>query len=64
MRAAEAAHVILFWVVAAASCVPFARGWYDAAGWWMLFNLLCNGYPVLLQRYNRARLQSVLARHN
>ena len=28
----------------------------SAAGWIVVFNLLANGYPVMLQRYNRALL--------
>ena len=38
-----------------ASGAIFLR-WFDAAGWLMLFNVLFNGYPVMLQRYNRMRL--------
>jgi hypothetical protein len=32
------------------------RGWWGAEGWTLLFDLLLNGYPVMLQRYNRALL--------
>ncbi len=32
------------------------RGWWAAAGWTLLFNILFNGYPAMLQRYNRALL--------
>ena len=32
------------------------RGRWDAAGWTFLFNVLANGYPAMLQRYNRALL--------
>ena len=33
-----------------------ARGWWTAAGWTLPFDVLFNGYPVMLQRYNRALL--------
>ncbi|MEZ5269811.1 MAG: hypothetical protein R2789_15000 [Microthrixaceae bacterium] len=37
-------------------CIWAAAGWWSAAGWIALFNVLVNGYPVMLQRYNRALL--------
>ena len=37
-----------------------ARGWWGAAGWTLLFDVLLNGYPVMLQRYNRALLGKAL----
>jgi hypothetical protein len=39
------------------------RGWVSSAGWLLLFNILIDGYPVMLQRYNRARIEKVLQRH-
>ncbi len=56
MRVAEASHAVLFvltlaWVVAVA-----LRGEWAAAAWTLLFDVLVNGYPVMLQRYNRALL--------
>jgi hypothetical protein len=56
MRDAEAGHAILLVTMAAVSAGAAARGWWDAAGWILLFDLLLNGYPVMLQRYNRALL--------
>jgi hypothetical protein len=35
-----------------------ASGWWDAAAWLLLFNLLHNGYPVLSMRQLRARLSA------
>ena len=34
--------------------------WLDAAAWLMLFNVPLNAYPVMLQRYNRLRLDPLL----
>jgi hypothetical protein len=56
MREAEAVHGLLF--VASLGVVVNAalRGWWDTAGWTLLFNVLVNAYPAMLQRYNRALL--------
>lgn len=56
MRDAEASHAVLF--VATLPIVVHAavRGWWVAAAGTLLFDVLMNGYPVILQRYNRARL--------
>ena len=56
MRQAEAVHEILLVVTLAVVVNAAVRGWWDAAGWTLLFNVLGNGYPAMLQRYNRARL--------
>lgn len=56
MRDAEASHAIL-----AAATLPIAAsmavsGWWSTAAWTVAFDVLMNGYPVALQRYNRAFL--------
>lgn len=56
MRDAEASHAILFVATLAVVAHALVRGWWSAAGWTLLFDVLVNGYPVMLQRYNRARL--------
>jgi Glycosyl-4,4'-diaponeurosporenoate acyltransferase len=56
MRQAEALHEILLVVTLAVVVNAATRGWWGAAGWTLLFNVLANGYPAMLQRYNRARL--------
>ena len=56
MRQAEALHEILLVVTLAVVANAATRGWWGAAGWTMLFNVLANGYPAMLQRYNRALL--------
>ncbi|MCZ7530200.1 MAG: hypothetical protein M5U31_07535 [Acidimicrobiia bacterium] len=57
MRDAEASHFILFVVTLGVAACAAARGWWTAAGLIVLFDVLLNGYPVVLQRYNRALLQ-------
>ncbi len=61
MRDAEASHAVLF--VATLPIVAHAavRGWWVAAVCTLLFDVLMNGYPVILQRYNRGRLAARFA---
>jgi hypothetical protein len=56
MRRAETDHVYMFLAVLLVIGHAIVRGWWDAAGWTLLFDILVNGYPVMLQRYNRGRL--------
>ena len=53
---AEASHAILFALTLVVAGHAALRGWWAAAGWTLLFDVVLNGYPVLLQRYNRALL--------
>jgi hypothetical protein len=55
MRDAEASHAILFVVTLAIAAHAAGRTWWPATGWTLLFDLVLNGCPVVLQRYNRAR---------
>lgn len=57
MRDAEASHAILLVAGLAVVAHAAARGWWSAAAWTLVFDVLVNGYPVLLQRYNRAILR-------
>lgn len=56
MRDAEASHFILLVLTIGVAIHAAARGWWAAAGLTVLFDVLLNGYPVILQRYNRAWL--------
>jgi hypothetical protein len=62
MRGVETNHLILFVIGLAVAGHGLARRWWGAAGWSLLGNLVINGYPVLLQRYNRGRLAGLRAR--
>ncbi len=57
MRAAEASHLILFVLSLSIVAHGAVRGWWSAASSTLLFNVLVNGYPVMLQRYNRILLR-------
>ncbi len=39
------------------------RKWPNAARWLLLFNLMVNAYPIMLQRYNRIRLHKLLTQN-
>jgi hypothetical protein len=56
MRDAEASHAILLVLTTGVAVHAALRGWWAAAGWTLLFDVLFNGYPVMLQRYNRGWL--------
>ncbi len=56
MRDAEASHAVLFIVTLVFGGFAALRGWWTAAAWTAVFDVVINGYPVVLQRYNRARL--------
>jgi hypothetical protein len=58
MRKAEMSHLFIFLIILAFMLYALANGWFSAAGWLLIFNMLINGYPVILQRYNRVKLQS------
>jgi len=53
---AETGHLFILLVIAGITVWALARGWWDTAGWLVLFNVLHNGYPVLSIRQLRARL--------
>lgn len=56
MKDAEASHFLLLLVMLGVVINAMARGWWLTAGLTLLFDVLINGYPVMLQRYNRALL--------
>ena len=53
---AETGHLFIFLAITGITVWALTAGWWDAAGWLLLFNLLHNGYPVLSMRQLRARL--------
>lgn len=63
MRNAEAGHLTIFLVMLLFAGMAMVRGWFDAAGWLLLFSIILNIYPMMLQRYNRIRINRILARN-
>ncbi len=60
MRNAETGHVLIFVLVFLFVGYAALNGWLDAVVWILLFNLIINGYPIMLQRYNRIKLQELI----
>jgi Glycosyl-4,4'-diaponeurosporenoate acyltransferase len=60
---AETGHLFILLIITGITVWALASGWWDAAGWLLLFNLLHNGYPVLSMRQLRARLNAGPNRH-
>ncbi|MBK8256676.1 MAG: hypothetical protein IPK82_28895 [Polyangiaceae bacterium] len=61
MRTAETTHALLLVLTLGVVANAAARGWWVAAASTLVFNLVINGYPVMLQRYNRALLHKRFA---
>jgi hypothetical protein len=36
------------------------RRWLDAVAWLLAFNVIINLYPIMLQRYNRIKLEALI----
>lgn len=62
MQASEASHLLIFLIIMMTVVYAAVKGWWDLAAWLMAFNILINVYPIMLQRYNRARLTPILER--
>jgi hypothetical protein len=60
MRKAETGHVFIFLLMLVFISYALLNGWFDAVGWLLAFNILINGYPIMLQRYNRIMLQELI----
>lgn len=56
MQDAEASHAILLGATLGLVADAARRRRWRSAGSMLLFDALMNGYPVMLQRYNRATL--------
>ena len=60
MRKAETGHAVIFVLVLLFVGYGLLNGWLDAVVWMLLFDVLINGYPIMLQRYNRIKLQELV----
>jgi len=56
MQDAEASHATLFALTIGVVVNAAVHGWMVAAAATLLFDIVLNGYPVMLQRYNRVLL--------
>jgi len=61
-RSNEQSHLVSFGGGIVVAVYAWRIGWTDWAAWLTLTNLLANFYPVLVQRYTRARLEKITLR--
>jgi hypothetical protein len=64
MRKAETSHLFTFLVVLLFTVYAFLRAGFVAVIWMLFFNIVINGYPVMLQRYNRIKLEKLIHKLN
>lgn len=57
MRRAETVHGIMLVATLPVALYAAARGWWSSAAWVLATDIVVNGYPAMLQRDNRARLE-------
>lgn len=62
MRQAESSHVYAFAIMIVVAAMVGGISSTATAGWILGISILINGYPVILQRYNRLRLNRVTRR--
>jgi hypothetical protein len=60
-RGAEVCHGATFILASLVALFLVALGQFPEAAWIVAFNMLLNGYPVMLQRVNRWRVQRIRA---
>ena len=61
-RRAEQGHLIMLLVSVPAIFYAIYNGWMVIACWLVIGNLVINIYPIMVQRYNRARVHRILVR--
>lgn len=59
-KKAEFGHLIIFLIVLVVSVIVIVTSGLRSAMWLIALNILFNLYPVLLQRYNRPRIERAL----
>lgn len=64
MRKAETAHSLTLIFMLSVVDYAAANGWIDAVMWMLLFNIILNVYPIMLQRYNRIKLRKLICKQD
>ena len=62
-RSKEAGHIVHFVMTLPALGYLLMRGYYLSAGCLIVLNILFDLYPVMIQRYNRFRIQRILRKY-
>jgi Glycosyl-4,4'-diaponeurosporenoate acyltransferase len=60
MRKAETAHMLTFSIMLLLAGYATVNGCLDAVLWLLFFDILINVYPIMLQRYNRTKVQELI----
>lgn len=63
MRNAELNHMLTLAMVYLLALAAVLGSYWEYAFWLMVFNILFNVYPIMLQRYNRIRLEPIARRY-
>lgn len=63
MRNAELNHMLTLAVVCLLALASVVSSFREYAFWLIVFNVLFNVYPIMLQRYNRLRLEPIAKRY-
>jgi len=58
-RIIEAIHMTIGLLLLFAIAVQLVHGYYYSAALIIVINIVTNAYPIMLQRYNRGRIQSL-----
>src|SRR5581483_3927663 len=61
-RLSEKAHVSGFLFMLPPALLAVFTGWYKVAALLVISNVVCNIYPVMLQRYTRRRIRAIMQR--
>ena len=61
-RSLELIHSVLFPLYTTSMIQDLTDGDLESAGWMLIKNLAVNVYPIMVQRYNRARIYNALDR--
>ncbi len=61
-RRSEQGHLIMLLATLPAMVYAAYNGWNVIAWWFLIGNLIINVYPIMVQRFNRARAHKILGR--
>ena len=59
-RTSEFNHTVIAFIVVLITGYVWVKYSFRAAFWLLLFNVLLNIYPIIVQRYNRPRLRQII----
>ncbi|WP_439880132.1 hypothetical protein ACSX1A_13285 [Pontibacter sp. MBLB2868] len=63
-RQSEFGHLIIFFIVLALALFVGLYYGFKNIVWLLMLNIILNAYPIMVQRYNRPRIQKAIAKIN